>query len=107
MASSLREAPAAQAGFESLPPDCLAHVAELGFTSQLSPLFDRGDLLGAVRRRRRGLRHSAGRGAGGAGGSCSGAAAHAGRPVRNRAAAATPSASRKKGSAGRPLELFP
>lgn len=43
-----REAPGAAASLASLPPDCLARIAELGFT-QLSPLWDRGDLLGQVR----------------------------------------------------------
>ena len=41
-----REGPSQdRAGLEDLPPDVLERIAELGFTSLLSPLFDRGDLL--------------------------------------------------------------
>lgn len=40
-------APSARASFVDLPPDCLRRIAELGLT-RLSPLWDRGDLLGAA-----------------------------------------------------------
>ncbi|KAL4458587.1 hypothetical protein ABPG75_013452 [Micractinium tetrahymenae] len=33
------------AGLADVPPDLLSHIAQLGFISQLSPLYDRGDLL--------------------------------------------------------------
>ena len=43
---SCREGPSqGRAGLDDLPPDVLERIAELGFTSLLSPLFDRGDLL--------------------------------------------------------------
>ena len=43
---SWREGPSQdRAGLDDLPPDVLERIAELGFTSLLSPLFDRGDLL--------------------------------------------------------------
>ena len=44
--SSARENPSkGQAGLDDLPRDVLERIAELGFSSQVSPPFDRGDLL--------------------------------------------------------------